>query len=146
MEDQLDVLKWDDYIQSFTVVPKISSLTTLLSDDWLNDDHITLLTDLFDATTLNHLTSDGLLPVIIVPPTLTHQILNCHTLTHPIDPRIADLAEFIHTGDVSQFALIAHVHNNHWTAVNIDLIKRHLAYGDSMGGSIPVAFHQGLQG
>lgn len=146
IEDHLDTLNWDDYIQSFTVAPKISSLATLLSDDWLDDNHVTLLTDLFDATTQDHLTEDGLPPVIAVPPDLTHQIIHRHTLPYPLSPRIADLAEFIHTGDVTQFAFIAHVHGNHWTAVSINLLNQQMAYGDSMGGSIPDVLHQGLQG
>ncbi|KIO33703.1 hypothetical protein M407DRAFT_3773 [Tulasnella calospora MUT 4182] len=119
IEDLFANVQWSGYLRSFTESPPLASLTKILSDEWLDDTHITHLLDLLDHHVLNNPDSDtDLPPFVTVPPLITHDILHRHSLDRQISPRVADLEEFIHTGDVMQFTFITHVNGNHWTALN----------------------------
>lgn len=128
---KLNTIAWNTELASTSVIASTLSLTTLLGNEWLDDDHINLMMEVLSK----RVEEDKKLAkkVIIAPLTLANELHNNRHGTYLKKagaPVLCRYEKHIKENKIDLLYFPVHVNNNHWIAAYVDFAKGRIGYGE----------------
>jgi hypothetical protein len=127
--ERMEVLPWNITVPWIEGVCTTADLVDILSDEWLDDNHIDMMMD-FIQTSLHLKRSLG---VDIARLSFANKLIQCHEgrrfSADDYGVECRRLERDVKAGKLKQLYFPAHVNKNHWIGLTIDFQNHTIAYG-----------------